>query len=237
MVLIFRICFTIIVLTSAIYIVMEDLLNQTEKRQYSLDELLDYQKKLENSSKENSTEIIYNDSSAHALYVYIELLNKAIRDDIKQIKLFCGRFSMFRDYYERIVESLKRTYEEQSYSSEKLEAFDPYNDLISVLKSYLDHKDRKLDVIVVHDINDITKENCWNHLKEFFVKKQIIVSKLRYDLSLNHYMVVGDAYRRENSEDKRTALCCFNNPNTSRLLSKNFDLLLALSDKVSFEEN
>lgn len=217
---------------------MEDLLNQTEKRQYSLDELLDYQKKLENSSKENSTEIIYNDSSAHALYVYIELLNKAIRDDIKQIKLFCGRFSMFRDYYESIVESLKKSYEENSDNSEKLKRFNPYEELINVLKEYLDDKrGGYLKLIVAHDIKDITKEKCWDELKGFFYTKKIEASRLRYNLALNHYMVVGDAYRRENSEDERTALCCFNDPKTSDLLSKNFDLLLSVSDRISFDNN
>lgn len=216
---------------------MEDLLNKTERRQYSLDELLDYQKELQMNSESDSPRILYNDSSAHALFVYIELLKKAIKDDIKEVKLFCGRFSMFRDKYKEIIESLIKSYEEESENSEKLKNFKPYDVLMKTLEEYLNDSGRKLKLIVAHDIKDIEKENCWDKLKEFFNKRQIEASKLRYDLPLNHYMVVGDAYRRENSEDERTALCCFNDPTTSRLLSEHFNLLLSLSDVISFDNN
>lgn len=216
---------------------MEDLLNNTERSKYSLDELLEYQQELQMNSKADSSKILYNDSSAHALFVYIELLRKGIQDNIKEVKLFCGRFSMFRDKYKEIIESLIKSYEEESDNSEKLKDFKPYEVLMNTLEQYLIGSGGKLKLIVAHDIKDIEKENCWDKLRDFFNNGQIEASKLRYDLPLNHYMVVGDAYRRENSEDERTALCCFNDPNTSRLLSEHFNLLLSLSDKISFDNN
>lgn len=201
-----------------------------EKEEYSLDEYLEYEKKLNDCMDNDSDVIVFNDSFVHAVMVASSIFKHAHRKKNEQVLLYCGRFSLFRDSardeIKRLRDEIKPEMDDVKYR--EWEKFNPYNVLIDSLKEFLDDKG-KLMVIVEDDISGIIGEDIWVTLNQYVESNQLVFKKLGVPLGLNHFMVSGKTYRRENSDTEKTALCCFNDEVTSNALKKNFQILSLLS--------
>lgn len=203
-----------------------------EKDDYSLEEYLDYEVKLEEYMNNDSEQIVFNDSFVHAVMIVTSILNYAKKNKHNQVCMYCGKFSLFRDAAKKKLECLRETLrpndpEASTYS--KWEQFDPYKKLMDSLRSYL-NEGGLLNVIVENDISDIVGEDSWLTLHKYVDCKRLLFRKVGVPLGLNHFMVAGKCYRRENNDLEKTALCCFNDEETSITLKKNFQVLSLLSD-------
>lgn len=203
-----------------------------EKDDYSLEEYLDYEVKLEEYMTSNSEQIVFNDSFVHAVMIVTSILNYAKKNNHNQVCMYCGKFSLFRDDARKKLECLRETLKPDDPNApaySKWEQFNPYKKLMESLKAYL-NEGGLLSVIVENDISEIVGEDSWVTLHKYVEGKRILFRKVGVPLGLNHFMVAGKCYRRENNDLEKTALCCFNDEETSISLKKNFQVLSLLSD-------
>lgn len=203
---------------------------------YTLTELIEYQRKLESSLIADSKEIFYNDSFLHAILVHTALLKKAQNTVDKRVDMFCGSFSIFRDQTAEKVEVYKNSVfpmdDQQQDLVSQWYKFNPYEDLISELETFWE-SGGKLHLIVENDITSIKDEMVWKRILPYYKQGQFIISNFGHSLGINHFVVTGNSYRRENSDDQKKAFCCFNDPETSRILRDNFRGIYQLSKSLS----
>lgn len=202
-----------------------------ENEEYSLDEYLDYEKTLSDYMNNGSDRIVFNDSFVHAVMVASSIIQHAHQIKNEQVLLYCGKFSLFRDSARDKIRMLKEKIKPDKTDTVrygKWERFNPYKSLIDNLRLFLDNNG-KLFVIIEDDISGIKDEDIWITLSKYVENNQLVFKILGIPLGLNHFMVSGKTYRRENSDIEKTALCCFNDENTSNVLKKNFQILSLLS--------
>lgn len=203
---------------------------------YTLTELIEYRKKLESSLIADSKEIFYNDSFLHAILVHTALLKKAQKTEDKRVDMFCGSFSIFRDQTAEKVEAYKNSVfptddQQQDLVSQWYE-FNPYEDLLFELETFW-KEGGKMHLIVENDITSIKDEMVWKRILPYYKQRQFIISNFGHSLGINHFVVTGNSYRRENSDDQKKAFCCFNDPETSGILRDNFKGIYQLSKSLS----
>lgn len=207
-------------------------MNEEKSTSYTLDQYLEYEADLEQKATLSSTELIYNDSFVHAALVLEALIQKAIRDNVHMVYMYCGEFSLFRDAKRReLREELERIRPDQnSPSFEKWSKFNPHEKLVNTLSSYLQNGG-KMMLVVDKDITNINTEDVWNDLGSYFTNGGIETYRLSSNIGLNHFFVAGTSYRRERDHDSKKAVCCFNNQQTSNILITSHQLLKSVSNR------
>lgn len=210
-------------------------MNEEKTTAYTLDQYLEYEEELEKKIQASSVERIYNDSFVHAALVLEALIQKAIRDHVGMLYMYCGEFSLFRDAKAReLRDEINRVKpDKNSPKYQRWETFRPHEKLIQALSSYL-KEGGKMMLVVETDISDIQKEEVWSQLGSYFISKNIETYRLSNSVGLNHFFVAGTSYRRERDHDSKKAVCCFNNKKTSDLLVSSHQLLRSISAPCTF---
>ena len=206
-----------------------------EEEKYSLEDYLVYRDLLETSSSENSDKVIFNDSFVHAAMVLAYILDKAIKGDVRDINMYCGKFSLFRDSAKNALAKQRarvKPADDDENRMEQWKSFDPYKLLIEKLSDYFG-KEGYMKVIIESEISEIVNEGIWTHIEKYVKNNQLKFYKLGLPLGLNHFVVAGNSYRQENDDKEKTALCCFNDEVKCARLRKNFKVLNLLSNPYS----
>ena len=137
--------------------------------------------------------------------------------------MFCGKFSLFRDTTKRHLSKLEDEYKDKLELMQMLwEDFDPYTKLQESLLGFFNKKGL-LELIVTSDLSSIEEEESWPDLKKAITDGRMKVWQYDNAFSLDHFSVAGSAYRIENSDAEKTAICCFNDLPTANELIESFD--------------
>lgn len=188
---------------------------------------LEYREKLQQCISNDSEEIIFNDSLVHAVMVMTAMLKQA--DEKKTVmKMFCGKFSLFRDKTEEKLKTVLNEAEPQEDLNLKNQWKNYYqllfNDLLKALETFFNNGG-KLYLVVEKVISGLSNEKVWNIIRGPLSSGQMTVAYYNNALGMDHFTVAGNAYRRENSDSEKTALCCFNSANTSSTMNTTFKMI------------
>lgn len=197
---------------------------------------LEYQKKLSLCSNENREEIILNDSIVHAVLVFSQLLEKAVKDSVLHMKMYCGELSLLRQSTKiKVEDECKNMKPSNSELIKKWEEFKPYEKFITNLNNFF-NAGGVLSVIIDNQNADSfeSEPQLWN-LKQQMQQGRFIISQMPYSVGLTHFAFVGNSYRCENSDLEKTALCSFNSPKMTNNLERCFNLLSNMSLPFSLE--
>lgn len=203
-------------------------------------DLLQYDEDLSVAVKEGSSDVFYNDSILHAFIIMKYLIHKARKDEEKQISIFCGNFSLFRDETKRKIQKEKDDYSIDKLSEEEIEKWnqwDLFHDLQKELKEFLNESQAKFNLIMTRGIESLRKNEVWEILKFGIDKNRLSIYLLDEGLKLDHFAVTTDAYRLENSDEYKKATCCFGDRKGADILNSNFDILLRYSSRVYPQES
>lgn len=213
----------------------EDLVNMEESPlDFKFEDFLDYKRIIEEYSHNNSERLFLNESCIHAAMVTKEIFNRATNNCV-DVDMFCGEFSLFRESFKTRINEIKKQMEPEIKVGLKVdfEAFDPYKDLIESLKKFFD-KDLHLNVIIAKPIDNIKNDDNCGFFKEKMNQGLLSFRLLDIDLGLDHFIVSGDAFRKENSGKKRTATCSFNRHEYADMFRQTFENLKSFSSIYSF---
>lgn len=195
---------------------------------YTFQDFVNYKTKLDNCANNNSSEIILNDSLVHAVFIYTSLLKKANNDNLRQVNIYCGKASIFRDSTRQKVEdewnSIKPTQHNEIGQWSEMK---PYEEFRSTLETYLQNKGRLSIIIDGQDVADFSNESVYPLFKQY--RSQIAIKQMPFSLDLNHFAFVGSSYRCENSDANKTAICCFNASEQTKIFDESFSMLTKIS--------
>lgn len=100
----------------------------------------------------------------------------------------------------------------------------------SKAKSFVD----KMTVLLDEPSTKLSQDKpIWEVIKEAIIMEQLQFLHLQSPIHLDHFTVSGVSFRRENSANKRTAICCFDNKSTANILTKEFKLLKMQSKPIN----
>lgn len=198
---------------------------------YSFQDFLKYQKMLEECAKNNSTEVIFNDSIVHAVLIFASMLEKAVEDGVSQLNLYCGKASLFRDSTQSKVENewaaMKPT---DSSLVELWSSFKPYERFKKAFEAF-DSNDGTLNIVIDNqEVDDFTNDSFLHTLKKMQRENRLSIKQMPFSLGMNHFAYIGNSYRCENSDEEKTALCCFNDNEQVGVYQESFRLLQGLSN-------
>lgn len=211
-----------------------DTIKTNEIPDFRFEQYLDYKKTIEEYSRNDDACLFLNESCIHAAMVTKEMLDRATNKNI-DIDMFCGSFSLFREGFKSSVEKIKMKMQGEIMKEQKrdFDRFDPYRDLIESLKNFFS-KDLHLDVIIAKPLENIQNDYNCGFFKEKINQGLLSFRLLDIDLDIDHFMVSGDAFRKENSDKERTATCSFNMPEYADLFRRTFKNLKSYSSVFSF---
>ena len=210
----------------------EDQYNQ----KYSLEDFIAYCDLLDNSSSKESTEVIFNDSFIHAEMVLTYILDYAKRQHVKEVNMYCGSFSLFRDSASNTVAELREKIKPSDNEEDKMkkwQEFEPYNNLLAKFEEFME-SEGQMNVIFEDDISGITSEQVWRRIGKYANSGKLRFNKLDMPLCLNHFVVAGKSYRQENDDVDKTAICCFNDDITCQSLKQKYKVLELMSEVYNF---
>lgn len=194
--------------------------------------LLTYKSDLERAVNERSSEIFFNDSILHAMLIMKALLQKAQNEDSKLLSVYCGNFSLFRDKTKIKVDNEKMNCSANNLEANELEEWqnwDLYTDLQNKLRDFLNNGGH-LDLIVQYQADDLPDNKVWRILSDGIQKEKVRIFQLKINVGLDHFATTQEAYRLENSDETKTATCCFCDEKNARILNDNFKELIKLSE-------
>lgn len=204
-------------------------------RLFTIEDFLKYQEKLNKSIDTNNGEFFFNETMVHTDMVLNSILQVAMSRN-EEVKMFCGKFTAFRNEAKIKIESFKmqdRPIDADLEKVNKWKQFLPYESLLQTTKSFFD-KGGKMTVILQEELSDLSKDTLiWDVVKEPLYSGLLEFYKLTVPVSLNHFTIAGTAFRRENSADDRTAICSFDNKETTDILEDSFRYLQKLSVPVN----
>lgn len=87
-----------------------------------------------------------------------------------------------------------------------------------------------LDLIVQYQADDLPNNEVWRILSDGMQKKKVRIFQLKINVGLDHFATTQEAYRLENSDETKTATCCFCDEKNARILNDNFKELIKLSE-------
>lgn len=187
-------------------------------KEIDLETLIAYDKEIRRIVDTNSSELILNDSIAHAAIVQSAILDKA-RTEKLPVDMYCGEFSIYQDKtknkVEEVVPALKKANADTT--------FHPYWKLLDSLKAFFD-AGGTMNVILDRELTGLSEQNLWEYIKSPIAQKHLNFYKLSNDFGLDHFTVSGRMYRRENSDSEKTAFCCFNS-DKAQILKTAFGIL------------
>ena len=197
-------------------------------------DLLCYQEKLANAAQIGSSDIFFNDSILHAMVIMQEIFNKAAREPKNTVCMYCGNFSLFRDRTKSKILGEKMacsTDDLKENEQQQWQEKDFFGDLCNSLSNFLNNQG-SLKLIMEYGIDTLTDNSVWNILQPSIRSKRTEIYALITNMGLDHFATTTDAYRVENSDELKTATCCFGDRNNANVLNDNFKELLELSQPV-----
>lgn len=191
----------------------------------TIEEVRSYSEKIDEAFGSDSSELLYNESLIHAMILDRAIIEYAFRKGIKSLKMFCDKMTVFRDCARTASQNAVASFREEL-------GFDPYEELLSAVKRFLD-KGGEFDVVVENnDINSITAEDCWGTFKKAYSEDKFHIYQIKSSFGLDHFFTNGVGYRREISNEDKTACGCCNRVDTAGLLVTSFDILKDLGEEV-----
>ena len=105
--------------------------------------------------------------------------------------------------------------------------------MIDSLKSFFS-KDLHLNVVLAKPLENIKNDDNYGFFKDKMGQGLLSFRLMDVDLGLDHFIVSGDAFRKENSDKERTATCSFNRPEYAAMFRQTFEGLKSFSSAYSF---
>lgn len=193
------------------------------KESFSFQDYLDYQARLLASLNNNSETLFLNESYVHAAMVAKTIIDKAIRDN-KNINMFCGEFSLFRNGFKQHIDAIKEELRRNDSSLDNcgsFQKFNPYDDLINSLKEFF-VKNLKMVVIIANTLSNIKEDQSWPLFDKNIKNGNLHFRLLNVNLGIDHFMVSDSAFRIESSGTDKTAVCSINRPEYAKILQTTF---------------
>ncbi|MDR0231163.1 MAG: hypothetical protein LBI82_03485 [Dysgonamonadaceae bacterium] len=201
---------------------------------YTFDKFLSYEEYVKRLLEENGSDFVFNDSAVHA-----SIVMKCILRNSKEVNMYCGKFSIFRDgFKDKIDLILKDERYEEYRSSVDFQKFKPYDDAVEALIHFFKEGGR-MDVVVDEDISSIARESIWGKISEYYYDKKLRFYKRDSATDQLSHFTVGDKkmFRFENSNINKTALCCFNDTKNSLAFVDCFNLIKRDSKEILLYTN
>lgn len=198
-------------------------------------DLLKYKKDLDAAISDSKTNLFFNDSILHAMMITNALFEKAALEPQKNVCMYCGEFSLFRDKTKSKVLNEKMecsTDGLEEYELKMWEKISFFTDLQESLEKFL--KNGTLKVIIANNVKTIPEESVWSIIEPYINNKKVEIYELKSNVGLDHFATTNDSYRIENSDKDKTAICCFRDKLNADVLQNNFKDLLKLSQLVEF---
>ncbi len=192
---------------------------------FSFDDYLKYQSDVRSYNENNDDIVFFNESGVHAAIVINELIKRAIKAR-KHIEMFCGTFYLFRDEFCKNIEETKV---KLGVSEVEWEKFDPAKRLGESLTEFF-ASDLQMHVVLQKKdaFAQIKSDSKWTDYKQYMGNGLLHFYQLDSDVrtGLNHFIVSGTSYRKENSDEEKTAMCSFNRPKYAKACRKDFRAIL-----------
>lgn len=192
---------------------------------FSFQDYLKYQSDVRSYNKNDDDIVFFNESGVHAAIVIDELIKRAIKAK-KHIEMFCGTFYLFRDEFCRKIEETKL---KLGVPEEEWQEFDPAKRLSESLTDFFGSNLQMYVVLQKKDaFAQIKNDSKWNDYKKYVEQGLLHFYQLSSDVKtgLTHFIVSGTSYRKENSDEEKTAMCSFNRPKYAKTCRKDFKAIL-----------
>lgn len=187
------------------------------KEDYTIQDYLQYKEMLDECLAKGEKVFFKNESLVHATMVMNAIIRSGIRgDEAGELNMFCGEFSLFRDGVRKKLEEIKKHVVGDGSDRkviEEWESIDPYKTLRRTLDDFF-VKHGRLNLIVTRSLEGIKNEDVWASIETPIEEGQMKVMRLK-QMPLDHFVVCGDSFRKENSDKEKTAYCGFFNPEMS----------------------
>lgn len=181
----------------------------------NLKDIEEYNIEVSKLAEEKNNTLIWNDSCAHNAVIMKEIFKHA-----HNIKMFCGKGSIFQDKFSKIVEK-------ESTAIAK--------DLHNEINNFLNNRG-KLTIILekTKELDDISRK-IYTTLKKKAEGGNIQIYHLHSEIRPEFHFSIGDdrMYRRETGAEEHSAFANFNDTNKVKDLNEQFKLLLATSYRIS----
>ena len=201
--------------------------------EYDLGSYIEYQHRLKECAENDRTDIIYNDSIVHAAMIYNSIFHKAQEDKTQVVNMYCGKLSIFRDSTNRkIKEEMDRIRPDCDCTSKDMilwKNFHPFDDLVDTVSNFFNNGGKLNVVLENQNAKDFTGEQTYPILKKAYETGALYVRLLPFEVGLDHFTIMNNSYRCENSDENKTALCCFNDTAMTKVLLRSFQLLTDMS--------
>lgn len=203
----------------------------TIQMEYNLKSYLDYQRRLKECAEDNRKDIIYNDSIVHAAMIYNHMFQKAQKDGVQVVNMFCGKLSILRNSTNQklIIEQKRVRPADNTPEFDLWKDFHPFQDLVNTVENFFNDGGKLNVVLENQDVKDFTEEQTFPILKKAYEAGALYVRLLPFEVGLDHFTIMNNSYRCENSDENKTALCCFNDSVMTNVLLKSFQLLTTMA--------
>lgn len=206
----------------------------TIPQEYTFKDYLNYQVEIDEKVNTDDKNLISNKGPVHAILLANGIFKNAIKNNTKNFYMYCGSFHFFSDEFEKELDDelnrVKPNSEDVLFNSWK--DFKPYDKFKSSLLKYL-NDGGKLDVIVEEDIkSSLRSQDIWKDLSSFVMRGLISFSLLKF--GARHFMVSGNAFRKETDEEAKTAIGYINNEESASILRDNFYFLKDMAVPLVF---
>lgn len=205
---------------------------------FSFEDYLDYQKKLREYNVQNRSILFFNESGIHAAIVINEIIKRAIEKK-KNIEMFCGKFFLFRDDFKKVIEETRKELKSKiaDGQQEEFNRFNPCMELKESLEAFFEAK-LQMNVILEEEgsFEGIKKDSNWNDYYKNRMKEKLLhfyQIDPNLQVELDHFIVSGTSFRKENSKYYKTAMCSFNRPEYARMYHETFNLMKEVSVECS----
>ena len=191
-------------------------------------EILKYIESFENEAENGYESTIHlNDSILHACVILKELFRKALKEPERTVNMFCGSFSLFRDETSKIIEDEKRNCSTDGLDDAQKDAWaklDLFKNLQDELREFISNNG-KLNLIIQKAVDTLRNNTVWTSLDHAILDGRVKIYYLEDSIGLDHFAVTYEAYRIENSDKNKTAICCFSDRKTGLVLNNSFSFL------------
>lgn len=179
------------------------------------EELKSYYNDLKQNS--NKEDLFYNADRAHNALVMSNIL-----DVSKEVKMYCGEFSLFRkDFKDKV---------DKEFTLEQVEEFSPIRILYQSLSNYLLEK-KRIYVIIEDKADSLSNEPVFQNIIKPYISKNIFFYLIDSNYKATYHFSVGDKdkYRRELGSESHSAICSMKDSSTAKIMLSQYDILLNYS--------
>lgn len=175
------------------------------------EELKSYYNDLKQNS--NNGDLFYNTDRVHNSLVMSNIL-----DESKDVKMYCGEFSLFREEFKKKVDVV--------FTFEQLQEFSPIEILYNSLKTFLE-AGKKIFIIIEKNEKCLSDEPVFQEIIKPYISKNIFFYLIDSKYKANYHFTVGDdrRYRRETGPESHSAICSRNDINGAKIMLNQFAIL------------